>query len=487
MKSLASILWASLILIAVFLRFGNLNEISFSYDQARDAFISQEILRGDLKTVGPPTDIQGVFHGPIYYYALAPIYAISRDPRLVVIAFSFLNILSGLFLSYFIYKITKSKVVPLIFFFFFAVSPELVFYSRFISNISLVIPSLALAIYSTQFLPKTKSYLGLAIGLGFAAQSEFFLLSLAPIVFVYLLLKKTRIKNQIIFCSVYFLSISPYALAEIKFKFRGLISFFSFSKGTGSNIFEIGERFVAGYSFLFSRNIFSFGNILIIVFLILIVYWFIKQISTNKLNNKISFILLLFLSPLLLMVFVYPGPIFFTIAALLPLFILLSIFLGKYPILIPIVVLFTFINCFSLYKTGLERSGTYTGSESGQILSDEMKVVDLVSTLGADTTYDSVTAPMYTNTLWSYLFDWYGKSHYGFTPKWHGTGQTGMPGGEVVSIGTGKEVNSVLIVDSGRVPQNWQDSGIDKESFYSDLARTEKIGIYKVFIGIRKQ
>jgi hypothetical protein len=67
MKPLKIALWALIISLALFLRLNNLGRISFSYDQARDAFFAQDILNGDLKIVGPPTDIQGVFHGPLYY------------------------------------------------------------------------------------------------------------------------------------------------------------------------------------------------------------------------------------------------------------------------------------------------------------------------------------------------------------------------------------------------------------------------------------
>lgn len=49
--------------------------LSFHYDMSRDAFEAQKIIKdGDLKILGPPTSTPGLFHGPLYYYLIAPFY-----------------------------------------------------------------------------------------------------------------------------------------------------------------------------------------------------------------------------------------------------------------------------------------------------------------------------------------------------------------------------------------------------------------------------
>ncbi|MDP3733327.1 MAG: hypothetical protein Q8Q91_02180, partial [Candidatus Daviesbacteria bacterium] len=56
--------------------------VSFHYDMARDAFIALQIWNGDLKIQGPPTSTPGLYHGPLYYYLLAPFYGFGGgDPR----------------------------------------------------------------------------------------------------------------------------------------------------------------------------------------------------------------------------------------------------------------------------------------------------------------------------------------------------------------------------------------------------------------------
>lgn len=62
-------------LLAVIIRFLYFpNNIYFAFDQARDAFVVQELLQGNLRLVGPTTLIEGLFHGALYYYIFAPFY-----------------------------------------------------------------------------------------------------------------------------------------------------------------------------------------------------------------------------------------------------------------------------------------------------------------------------------------------------------------------------------------------------------------------------
>ena len=78
-----TVLTLSLIFIlAVFLRFLYFpDNIYFGYDQARDAFISKQLLYGRLKLIGPSTSLPGFNHGALFYYLFTPIYFISRfDP-----------------------------------------------------------------------------------------------------------------------------------------------------------------------------------------------------------------------------------------------------------------------------------------------------------------------------------------------------------------------------------------------------------------------
>ena len=68
-------------------------DIYFGYDQARDAFAASEILKGDLKIIGPTTSFEGLNHGVLYYYLFSPFYFIGGgDPTYVA---AFLRILNA--------------------------------------------------------------------------------------------------------------------------------------------------------------------------------------------------------------------------------------------------------------------------------------------------------------------------------------------------------------------------------------------------------
>jgi hypothetical protein len=60
----------------------------FGYDEARDAYISQDIyLKGDFKIIGPGAGPTGVHHGVLFWYLLGPLYLIGFGEPLVVSTF----------------------------------------------------------------------------------------------------------------------------------------------------------------------------------------------------------------------------------------------------------------------------------------------------------------------------------------------------------------------------------------------------------------
>ena len=84
-----------LILMAFSLRILPLfqGHLSFHFDMARDAFVSEQIWRNfDVKIQGPATSTPGLFHGVLYYYLIAPFYALGQgNPFFVAVALALLN------------------------------------------------------------------------------------------------------------------------------------------------------------------------------------------------------------------------------------------------------------------------------------------------------------------------------------------------------------------------------------------------------------
>jgi hypothetical protein len=63
-------------------------------------------------------------------------------------------------------------------------------------------------------------------------------------------------------------------------------------------------------------------------------------------------------------------------------------------------------------------------------LRNEMQSIDYVYRQAGGKPFGltTVTAPLYINTTWSYLFNWYGLKQYGYLPFWMGKDQTGWLG-----------------------------------------------------------
>ena len=111
------------------------NSLTFGYDQARDAIISQQILKGDLKIQGPPASTPGLYHGVFYYYLLAPAYLISHgSPVIVAYWIAFLNSLTVFIVFYLGYLLTKKTWVGFLASFLFAISFEATQYATWLSN-----------------------------------------------------------------------------------------------------------------------------------------------------------------------------------------------------------------------------------------------------------------------------------------------------------------------------------------------------------------
>ncbi len=79
-------LWLFLI-IGCAVRFFNLPEsLYFTYDQGRDAYAIQRIVRGDLTLIGPTTGLEGFFTGPAWYYAGVPGYILGAGNPYIISA-----------------------------------------------------------------------------------------------------------------------------------------------------------------------------------------------------------------------------------------------------------------------------------------------------------------------------------------------------------------------------------------------------------------
>ena len=124
-------------LIGLSVRFINFREsLYFGYDEARDAFISQDIfLEKDLKLLGPQASaFTGIHHGPFYYYLIGPLFLISGgDPYFVSVVFRIINALGilGVFAVGYLFAFPLAGIISA---FIYAFSYEQFIYAIFTGN-----------------------------------------------------------------------------------------------------------------------------------------------------------------------------------------------------------------------------------------------------------------------------------------------------------------------------------------------------------------
>lgn len=101
------ILFLIVLLVGLYLRFYRIESaLNFGWDQARDSWITRDLLMGKFTLIGPRTGI-GHFHiGALYFYLLAPFYYVSNlDPA----GANFLNIILNI-VNFILIFITTKKI-----------------------------------------------------------------------------------------------------------------------------------------------------------------------------------------------------------------------------------------------------------------------------------------------------------------------------------------------------------------------------------------
>ncbi len=152
--------------LGLYLRFRHWPDyLTFDYEKARDLIASMKIFMDKkLTLIGPVSEVEGIFHGPLYYYLVGFFYYIFKgDPRAGSII-SFLFNLSSIYMLFHIGKNLFNTKVGLISAFIYAVSFEAISYAYWLSNPGPSIPFLFLMFYFFyKFCTKSEKYLILSL------------------------------------------------------------------------------------------------------------------------------------------------------------------------------------------------------------------------------------------------------------------------------------------------------------------------------------
>ncbi|MBI2196408.1 hypothetical protein HYU45_02230 [Candidatus Daviesbacteria bacterium] len=463
--------------------------VSFHYDMARDAFEAREIWKDhNLKILGPSTSTPGLYHGVFYYYLIAPFYMLGQgDPRVVAIFLILINSLVVIPLVIMAKDIFKSKRWAYLAGALFVFSFEATQYAPWISNPAPAVLSVGLFFLSLYLWQKGKSY-GLYLAVFLAAvstQFQFFLSYLFILIplFGMIFKIKTSLKTAGLSLLIAVLSLSSFLVAAIKFNTLGTIFLgflnigaagpIDFRTQFAESILNYLNRFTEIFIFNFSPTNVFVGGILALAVL--------YAIRRER--------LLLFFLFSNLPIFIFGGHTntYANVGLVVPAILAFTLFLRN---IWKIDRKFVYIIIFlSLISNLVTISKVNPGGQVILVIPNDMNLKQELSLI--DETYkiaagepfsiNTLTLPLWTNTTWAYLYDWYGKSKYGYVPQFTGHNQIGLLGVNSLKKIDKPLTKTFLIIEPEEgIPPRFFNDELDTENSKTKLIKEITYGSIKL-------
>ncbi len=384
----------------------------------------------------------------------------------------------------------------------YAFSFEVVQYARWLSNPSPALITIILSFWSFWNFIKGKKW-GLPLTLffwGLSVQFEFFMIYqivvFAIIWFALNGIKLPRVKKREVYQSLLalFLPFLTFLLVEIKFNFNGLkalLSFFKTQSQFGTSFSEVFIRYTDQLASTFFLNIMGLNLPLAATIGIVIVFLSIKFIKKDSnIRKPLIFLLSWVFSSALLQFFRGTDATFTNIGIGLAIILLFSAVIvliqresGVPKFIYPIIISLVLVGNLSLIISQNKKSEVLFFVQNEMTLKDEMKVLDWVyqESQGEQFKLNTITNPLFINTTWAYLFDWYGKNEYGYMPIWWGETQVNVHGDHVKFENNQEVLLHFLIIEPGPgIPEKYVYTIQDFEDERSKLIKTKKIGSFTV-------
>ncbi len=487
-----------LFLFGLVLRLYRIDEgLIFGYDQARDAYRSRSIIRnGDLKLLGPETDIPGVNHGVGYYYLIALPLALSDDPVVTTSMLAVFNALGIFIVFYAAWFFFRNWRLALIASALYTVSFEIVQYARWLSNPSLGVLTVLLVFVALWAWIKgfknglTFSLVMIALCLHF----QFFLIYLYAMPIIIFFIYHPRSSKRSLFGGILmaFIIDLPLILAEFKFHFQAINAFrvfLSSQSGTYDSVSNFLIRYLDRFVSVVFHTIVPFNSTVAFLVAILAVVLIYQHRHESSKNSPHMFLLLWLFSSFPMFIFssgalnsefsfvgVSVSLIFLTAYALDALWRNKQTrFLGIF-----IFASLMFLNMrFDLVHA---QDGSFIFSvQRVMTYGYEKKIMDYTyhEAKGQPFSICTLTNPLFINTTWAYLYETYGKKKYEYLPSWSGSDQTGLLGN--LPINTLKPPLKFLIFEPLLgMPPHASELFTKIENYISDKVDEKSFGEFRV-------
>ena len=422
---------------AFFIRVYRVDQIlGFYFDQGRDALVIREFLTtGKLFLVGPTTGIAGIFRGPWYYWLIAPVYFLGAGDPVWVSAFLSLLSVAAIFVLFFLAKEIAGYKAGLIAAVIASFSYYIMIASRWLSNPTPMLLISMLIVYTLFRLADAKKVskywlvlaflLGMAMQFGSAAEVFYF-----PVVILLAIWKRKTLTKRILFFAFCLLLVA--FLPQVLFDIRhggilvGNIKKFLFDEGSFKIAFwDIVKLRMPFYWDLFTNKIWPgephlIRGAMFLGFVTFVYYW-----RTLVKNTKFVMVLLLWLSPIIGMLFFQGNygnvyDYYFTgyyLIFILIYSVVLSMLVRK-PLGIGVVMLFFIV----YFKVNIELNRNYiiAGVDGPTTIAfgNQKQAIDWVYQDAKGNPFSvDVYVPPVIPYAYDYLFSWYGHKISGYEPS----------------------------------------------------------------------
>jgi len=407
----------------------------FGPEQGRDMLVVKSIVMDHkLVLIGPTTAVEGIYHGPLYYYLCAvPFFLSKGNPLFIAFFFIFLNALS-VFLVYLIGKELFSKKIGLIASLFFTFSFGAVVMARWLSHPPLIIPvSCLFFLFLTKFMKGNNKYLiPTAIIYGVVTQTEFsnliiftFIAFFAVVIFRKRLLAQKIINLLVAITLVIFLPIFNFVLFDIRHNFlitRSLIKSQAHRPQFLGYFLHTLTGSIGQFMQVFS-DVVTPTYLLIAVAILIATFCALIKLR-GKYKTGTTLMLIWLLSPFIAFILLRYNPLYhYFTASIIAIVILIAVFVDyllsfrKEVGLIAIGILIV-VNVWSLYAYLPDSQNVFFQSTQPLLkYADQVSVIKEIykQASGEPFFYQAYTIPYWMQDGWQYLF-WYYGTQYGYVP-----------------------------------------------------------------------
>lgn len=424
-------------------------EICFYTDQSRDAVVANKILHGDWQLFGPVVNGRGaIFHGVLYYYVIAPLYALGGgDPWFVSIALSLFSTVCLIPSFLFAKKLFNAPKLAYIVVGLIAVSLSSIETSASFWNLQLsiiLLPTYCFFLFKTFEKPTVVNGLVTGLLIGLLVQSGFSNIQwLLPYVVVLgMALYRQRDKKSVFTTVILSLcgfacAISSMLLVEYLAWKRGLFAMQDSLHWVSTGAFSVHNIQSVGRWYFDSLTSFLVPQFPWVTAALLLLSAVTVYITRQ--DKRWKWLGLLLIPPVLGQLasdsaasYILTGyESIFYIGIVLVFYKCLTFFGKNFSQHVPnaitmtLLILFAFSNLAAIQLDKTTNDTLACAWKTGSF--EELQAIEYTYQLaeGKPFTIDTVTEPYGINLKYGYLYAWYGQKKYGYTPAFIGKPQAG--------------------------------------------------------------